>query len=281
MRKAILLASVLALSLAFATTAYAADGSTLPHGGFSTSSDSCLQCHDIHEAAGDYALMRQSTITATCGSCHTLYQVAPTGAYNPGYSGTEAGTAAGAEAYKVPFAARTTHNGHRLGLGTGTYTFADGASGTGSYIPGGTQALTAIKYLSYPDTVSATSFTAVNGLNCASCHTPHGTFGNMVPAGVSTALLTSKPNHTANAVTMADWTNDGGQWCASCHDKRAPGADLNGTTHSNHPDVACLTCHGAEPSAATPDFPHTGLSNLVSQEPDALCLNCHVSGLLP
>ena len=48
MRKAILLASILALSLAFAATAYAADGSTLPHGGFSTSSDSCLQCHDIH-----------------------------------------------------------------------------------------------------------------------------------------------------------------------------------------------------------------------------------------
>lgn len=276
------LALALALGLALvmlATPAFAIDGSTIPHGGFSSSTDACLQCHDIHEAAGDYVLMRQSTVTAVCGTCHTLYQTAPTGAFNPGYTGTEAGTAAGAAAYKVAAGSALTHEGHRLGLGSGTYTFADGASGTGSYIPGGTDALTAIAYLSYPTTDSALEYTATNGMSCASCHAPHGTYGNVVPATVTDKILSSKPNHAAAALTLTNWVDDGGTWCASCHDKRMQSATVN-----NHPDEACLTCHGdsVSPVDATPDFPHTGeAANLLTMEPDNLCIQCHVSGTLP
>lgn len=270
--------------LACAAPAFAIDGATIPHGGYSAATDACLQCHDIHESAGDYVLMRQATVTATCSTCHTVYQLAPTGAYDPGYSGNEAGTAAGAQAYRTSAANALTHEGHRLGLGSGTYTFADGVAGDGSYIPGGTQALTAAAYLTYPATDSALTYTATNGLYCASCHAPHGTFGNVVPATVSAAILSSKPNHVDTAVPMTNWVDDGGDWCAACHDKRAPGADLLGVTHYNHPDEACLTCHGDSlfPADPTPDFPHTGeVANLLTLEPDNLCLQCHVAGTLP
>lgn len=278
------LALVLALTFALcalATPAFAIDGNTIPHGGFSSSTDACLQCHDIHEAAGDYVLMRQATVTAVCSTCHTLYQTAPTGAFNPGYNPqVEAGTAAGAAAYKVAAGAALTHEGHRLGLGAWAYTFADGVTGDGSYIPGGTDPLTAIAYLSYPTTVSSLSYSATDGMNCASCHAPHGTYGNVVPATVNPNILSSKPNHTAAAVTLVDWVNDGGTWCASCHDKRMQSAAYN-----NHPDEACLTCHGDQLSPVvdpTPDFPHTGAgANLLTMEPDEICIQCHVSGTLP
>lgn len=271
--------------LIMAIPASATDGATIPHGNFSTTTDVCLQCHDLHEAAGDYVLMRKNTMTGVCATCHNLYQAPPTGAYNPGYSGTEAGTAADKMAFRVPAAQALTHEGHRLGLGSGTYTFADGVSGDGSYIPGGTQALTAIQYLSYPATTTATTFAATDGLSCASCHAPHGTFGNVVPSAVSAKLLSSKPNHQSDDIPMTDWIDDGGKWCGGCHDKRLPGGvDGSGKTCYNHPEEQCLTCHGdtVSPLDATPDFPHTSeVINLTTMEPDTLCLQCHIAGTLP
>lgn len=278
-RLALIVALACMVALA-ASPAYATDGETIPHGGFSSSTDACLQCHDIHESAGDYVLMRQATMTAVCGSCHTLYQAAPTGAFEPGYSGTSASTVATAAAYKVPVAEALAHEGHRLGLGTGSFLYADGQYGDGSYVPGGTDALTAIAYLGYPEqTTAATSFTATNGLSCASCHAPHGTYGNVVPLSASDKILSTKPNHAADAVTLTNWVDDGGTWCASCHDKR-----MQSDLYSNHPDYACLTCHGDWLASATPnpDFPHTGeVANIITMEPDLLCIQCHTKGTLP
>jgi predicted CXXCH cytochrome family protein len=284
MRKSALAVVALAMLgvVLLAAPALAADGNTIPHGGYSTATDACLQCHDIHESAGDYVLMRGATMTATCATCHSIYLADPTGAYDPGYSGTEA-TVSTKRAYVVDSALAESHAGHRLGLGTGTYVFADGITGDGSYIPGGTQALTAIRYLAYPDTDSALAYTATDGLSCASCHAPHGTFGNVIATSVSTAILSSKPNHGAQ-VTITNWIDEGGTWCGACHDKRTPGVDLEGATHYNHPSEACLTCHGdaLDPADPTPDFPHTGENqDLLTLEPDALCLQCHISGQLP
>jgi predicted CXXCH cytochrome family protein len=262
-----------------AAPAFAADGETIPHGGYSSSTDACLQCHDIHEAAGDYVLMRQSTMTAVCGTCHTLFQQAPTGAFEPGYSGSSAGAVADSRAYKVDPSAALTHEGHRLGLGAGTYTFADGQLGDGSYIPGGTDALTAVAYLGYPATETALTYEATNGMSCASCHAPHGTYGNVVPLSVSDKILSSKPNHAPAAVTMTSWVDEGGKWCASCHDRR-----MQSEVTSNHPDYACLTCHGdpLEDPDPDPDFPHSGgVANLITLEPDMLCIQCHAKGTLP
>ena len=237
-----------------------------PHGGYNMNTDMCLQCHDIHEAAGDYVLMRQQTVTEVCATCHTLYQSAPTGAYDPGFPGSEAREMPDIAAYKVEIGSSATHGGHRLGMGS-------------DEIPGGSQALTAIQYLGYPGTVSATEFTATDGLYCASCHTPHGEFGNMMPMSFNTALLSSKPNHIQEDLSgvLDDWVTDGGKWCGACHDRRLPGADVH-----NHPDTGCLVCHGDSITEPTEDFPHTSNDqSLLTLNPDELCLQCHVVGLLP
>jgi len=207
-------------ALLFAASAFAADGVTIPHGGYSMATDSCLQCHDMHEAVGDYVLMREATVTDVCATCHTLYQSVPTGAFDPGFSGAPAAEVPGLAAYNIPISDRLTHPGHRLGLGN-------------NYIPGGSGTLTAIQYLSYPATVTATTFTATRGLYCASCHSPHGSLGNVMPASFSPALLSSRPNHSAQdlrTTLTGTFAERGGDWCASCHDQMAPGSLVITTT---------------------------------------------------
>ena len=66
------LAMAVGMTLLITGVALAA-GDRIPHGGYSTATDACLQCHDIHESASDYVLLRWETVTDTCGSCHYLY----------------------------------------------------------------------------------------------------------------------------------------------------------------------------------------------------------------
>src|SRR3990172_7735678 len=79
MKKAILVfAFAAALTLMSAGVALAATGTNIPHGGYSVSTDACLQCHDVHEATGDYVLMRWATVVDVCATCHGLYNSQPT-----------------------------------------------------------------------------------------------------------------------------------------------------------------------------------------------------------
>lgn len=312
-RKLVLIATVVSIVLAFASVANAADANTIPHGGYSESTNSCLSCHDIHEAAGDYVLMREATVTETCGTCHTLYTNEPlTDPYIGGgddpYPGLTPGTASDLRAYNIDEADRLDAGGHKLSQGDDpNIVFADEEVSDGNYIPGGTSTLTALT-TGTGGTVDATTFTATEGLFCASCHTPHGLFGRVLRNGAgepaSDKLLSSNPNHTATDVTgVEDWYADGGQWCASCHDKRRNTADAEGNTHNNHPDTYCLTCHAnysgivqeddpdlyadwpAEADfadGAASDFPHTSpVENLLAAAPDELCITCHTDGSLP
>lgn len=313
------------LMLALTGIAVALDGNTIPHGGYSATTDVCLQCHDVHEAQGDYALMYQNTVVNTCGTCHGVYQQAPSGARDPGYPGIEAGTAALKSVYKVPLADKYTHEGHRLGQGgtAGPYTYKSGPNGvqpyttsTPDYIPGsqdysipgnfGTlltrlpgwaawlaNGQTEVDAVNYP----ASGKSALQGLYCVSCHSPHGNYGRALPAGVTNGkLLSDRPNHTTNTVDASSWTswvNWGDQWCIRCHKARDSANYVNnGGKPYNHPISTgsgptrvglCLQCHGnnASDPLAPQDFPHSGATNLLSDYPDALCIRCHVSGTLP
>jgi predicted CXXCH cytochrome family protein len=295
-----------------------AAGTIIPHGGYDTTTDACLQCHDVHEAGSDYVLLRWATVTDTCGSCHLLYGEAPLTtpyptaaggswgqgtfasttptpglvvAYDPGYSGDETRSVlptsnsigSRTSAYEVTYADKDTAPGHNLQRGSGLHDFADGVTDVSSYIPGGTGRLTAIQRAAYPNTVLTTSFAGTNGLFCASCHTPHGNFGQELlktttSDTVSPKLLSGKPNHSSVALRIDNWGTEGGQWCTKCHDKRSSSS----VSHFNHPDTACLVCHANDTGSVNTDFPHTGANdNLLSQEPDALCIDCHKAGLLP
>lgn len=315
-KKVLLTVAMVAGLMLPATGMAMAAGTTIPHGGYDTTSDACLQCHDIHEATNDYVLLRYATVTDTCGSCHFLYSTNPNPAggsfgqgtytagtpivgqvpaYNPGYTGDETRAVVPAtgswnnsigsrtSAYEVLPAAKDTAPGHQLQRGAGSFLFKDGITDNASYIPGGTDRLTAIQQAAYPNTVLTTSFAGTNGLFCASCHTPHGNFGQELlktttSDTVSPKLLTGRPNHSTTALRIDNWGTEGGQWCTKCHDKRASAS----ATYHNHPDTFCLQCHANDTGGANTDFPHTGTNeNLLSQEPDALCIDCHKKGLLP
>jgi predicted CXXCH cytochrome family protein len=62
---AFLLAALLVLALT--SIAFAAYG---PHGGYLDTTNKCLQCHDVHEAASVFKLLPQSTVYDTCNYCH-------------------------------------------------------------------------------------------------------------------------------------------------------------------------------------------------------------------
>ena len=81
---AVVMAVVLMLVITATALAYnitPADGGAAlnydiaPHDGFSPTggTDFCIQCHDIHEATGDYVLTRKATVTAVCATCHGLF----------------------------------------------------------------------------------------------------------------------------------------------------------------------------------------------------------------
>lgn len=335
MKKLILILALAAgLTLLMAGVALAA-GTKIPHGGYDTSTDACLQCHDVHESAGDYVLTRWNTVTYTCGSCHYLYKTNPqlsqdasatanlgasarsapntvigayyndaalagtTPAYVPGYAGSDVDPGGYAAGISNSVGARTSAyerdlanpaNGeHNLSRGQfGTFVFNDGKVADANYIPGGFYPLTAIKRAQYGQTVPTTTYSGTAGLYCASCHTPHGNFGQLLLKSdgsmTSTKILSSKPNHNPTAIVVNNWIGEGYLWCEVCHGKRKPEAidPADGKVYHNHPDQFCLNCHGNKVAGSNTDFPHTGeLYNLLTNEPDALCVTCHVPGSLP
>ncbi|NOY54929.1 MAG: cytochrome c3 family protein [Actinobacteria bacterium] len=196
---------LLALVL-FATTAWALDGPTppqpsdpvgthvAPHGGYSASSNMCLQCHDVHDASGDYALLWKNSVTFMCATCHGLH----------GLRGT----------LGLPSDCTECHDMHSGGsffptprdpIGPGTLGTVSSRSAYNTSTPASTHGIGALappgetgivmtrsdwQYswgASGPPPADATnpsgSGTASDiggGLYCGSCHTPHGDFGQVV-----------------------------------------------------------------------------------------------------
>lgn len=279
MRKIAILAALVlpvVFILAFSASAFAVS----PHSGYGATTDFCVSCHDIHEASGDYVLTRQATVTALCGTCHGLFgNSAPAG---PNWGGNPPADFAGTNptasvllAYKVNMSAMSAAEmdakpGHSLGVMYGGTTVR-----TSDTIPGGSGTLAIMTSGQYGGPFqglyggeATSSYNGTNGLYCASCHTPHGDFGQMVPAS---KLLSSKPNHDLSGAAAADTL----EFCISCHDKRD---DVG--VEQNHPASMCLDCHANQ--AGESDFPHTSTNQrLLQWEPDELCILCHSTGTLP
>jgi hypothetical protein len=70
-------------STPFATVATAVtgqtpvSGQTSPHGGYSSVTNYCLQCHAVHAygtvVPGPFALQMAGSVTSTCATCHSLF----------------------------------------------------------------------------------------------------------------------------------------------------------------------------------------------------------------
>jgi predicted CXXCH cytochrome family protein len=305
----VLIAAVTALVMTFGTAAWANSTSGHQFAPHPEPTNKCLTCHDIHEAEADYVLLREATVTETCATCHNLYLDtsivggAPVPAGDeiggagsgvfPAWSGTLA-TTSDRSAYKTTDA--VAHSGHTLPEKAADL-LEVGMSGN----------LTAIQIWAQPPTIDdpdtwqgysanapfltdATDFTATGGLYCASCHTPHGAYGQQISAATQVGpnwnggqhqnkLLSSRPNHNSDVVSVPDWAGFGSRWCLACHDRRAPD---HAAGLYNHPSTMCLDCHADLRGPTEYDFPHTSdIGRLLAEEPDTLCINCHGPGSNP
>jgi hypothetical protein len=176
-----------------------------PHGGYSATTQYCLQCHSVHSVdadpqAGQYALLADTSVTAICKTCHSI-GVDVTNMKNEegvprevDLSGGAMSTASDKAAYTVPAADRVGQ--HEIGFSTG-YDPADPTAPIPNPVPYSTlQMITQYASRSSNSTTPAgpgTADASDGGLYCASCHTPHGDFGQLVnsvdPAPTSAPVL--------------------------------------------------------------------------------------------
>jgi len=155
-------------------------GNIVPHGGYSSSTNFCMQCHDVHAAAGDYALMANASVTATCATCHSIYggvTAQPAGGPDPTAPPVSAATnALGTVSSRSAYDNTSPAAEHTIGVSAiptvGPVTQSDWAYSW--------------SYMGLPtaDATTAagpgTAAELTGGLYCATCHTPHGEYGQMV-----------------------------------------------------------------------------------------------------
>ena len=178
----------------------------VPHGGYGVGTDYCLQCHQVHynrgtqDAPGEYSLMAESSVTATCATCHGFEGLDPTGREVPdfgGLIGTASTRAVYTEAEEI----------HIIGAGFGSvgaiagwdfYTWA----GNGTPGSAGPEAAGSGR--------SAGTASYYNGgLYCGSCHTPHGEFGQLINSSWAVTSADQNNSGGTDPVTAVPWKADG------------------------------------------------------------------------
>lgn len=174
-----------------------------PHNGYTTGSQRCEICHTIHDAQGDFALLPQATVSATCATCHD-------GTGGKGVYGT--------------IAARTGHAPgaqHRIDVT--------------SVVPGGDAAT--------GGSLSTTFTGPSGTMTCTDCHNPHDAntvapfVGDRlrvpysIPSRQSWQIVSSdrllRKHPGGSTTTVAEYGSD---WCLACHKGRMS----QGTVY-NHP----------------------------------------------
>ncbi|MFA5810164.1 MAG: cytochrome c3 family protein [Thermoleophilia bacterium] len=291
MRKiTILAAMVIALLLVVAPAAFAGIS---PHGGYSTGTspaaaqtDFCLTCHDVHQAAGDYVLMRDPTVTQTCATCHALYGAPADNTWTGGASAIWDGATQASVSQYAAYENVSAVSGHRLGVALngvpGLISASIPGSNTGSF-------LKVIRSLDYYPTSHdgehghgiyendpVTDFEATKGLYCASCHTPHGSI-----VGVD--------NFLQNGTAGSDGKDDGpgpGSWgnnqlvtqdLGSAHPKMVAANKLlsnkpnHGTTSVTTYNGFCIACHNKQDDVQWDTS--SGSEGIHNHPPH--CVSCH------
>lgn len=196
-----------------------------PHGGYSSTTDKCQSCHDIHGSAENSVLLMGTNLTAACQYCHDL-------------------TATWAGPYNMTGVV-SVKSAHRV-VGVDVYSYKDSEGHMNDSL---TTGITTIPGGNWYDGSEGTLNTAEQGqlsgnvFTCNSCHTPHGvqTVNNYLGESeikhyedfsgnqylyMTNRLLKQRPN-----VSSSVYMEYNGSWCASCH----MGRDNRIVKHSNHP----------------------------------------------
>ncbi len=153
-----------------------------PHGGYSSTTDYCLQCHQVHNAPNAYSLLAATSVTNVCATCHSLFGLAATGRILPnggvGFPGTTPGTTSLRSAYDVGTPAAQ----HQIGSTSIPDSTVTTLTESG-YVYGGFSTDLNGKNTAWSSSTASGAGTASasgGGLYCGSCHTPHGEFGQAV-----------------------------------------------------------------------------------------------------
>ena len=180
-------------------------GAVAPHGGYDSGTDFCLQCHSVHTAPDPgYALMAQPSTTAVCATCHGIGGANLTGPIDPDVdTDGDIGTG-GAHGTASTRAVYTSNAVHVIGA-NGPTIYASNWNYGWRY--GGPQGPSA---QSPPP--AGTASAAGGGLYCASCHTPHGDFGQLVNSKWAYTSADQTGGASAVAAAVVPWQNNTRIW---------------------------------------------------------------------
>ncbi len=186
-----------------------------PHGGYTTGTQKCKVCHSIHSSEGlDGPLLPESTIAATCYTCH---------------DGTGGGGVYGVIYQRTGFNPAEASATAMVGTAGGVHRIGYLNASDRVVVPGGN-----------PDGSSLeTTFTGEGGsLTCTDCHSAHNS-GTVAPfvgdrkrsaedttTNIATnRLLRQRPTSATTTVTVY-----GTGWCATCH----KGSHVTGGPGTSH-----------------------------------------------
>ncbi len=185
-----------------------------PHGGYTTTSNKCQLCHQVHDA-GSARLLPGQTVTDACQHCHDI-----TGTNSAPYYASD---------LTDPSYGNDVKAAHRVFGTVAGFVYNDVYGST--TIPGGDATSGGDSTLDVSDqgALSGTDFT------CNSCHTPHAIAGNTVGIYLGESHVKSTTKDLAatemklyltNRILKrtVNGTDTGGEygtaWCAGCHQGR-------------------------------------------------------------
>lgn len=270
--KKIFFATVMAMVLVSAIAGLAsANGG--PHGGYNATSDGCAGCHRAHTATGGKLLIANSTY-ALCMTCHGA---AATGADTDVITGIYDGLESGGEG--------VVNDPLNSGLFDASATSTHDVSGTVTQAWGATAGA--------GRGVLAAAAALATGLDCASCHDPHGTTGyRLLTAGAVPDYDSGSKSYTVDGWTGTELSG----FCATCHTAyHETGADVghdpanltvggNGTYTYTHRIDMVWNAAGTSGATFGPNNPESvgydGVASTGDEIPlvstgEAVCTTCH------